>query len=564
MTFFLKIFILCTLAKIKEIQMITVSNKQVTVTFHDYDRSWNEAEKICENAGGKLYVEDSIERTTVLEKYKTDWNKNEDPWIGLHYPAIGTSDIFAWTNCFWLEYSNYKDDAEPKDTSKKKCIQSDKDGLGWKTHQCDHNHRFVCEKLGDDCLFNRRTGIPTKTVDFTLVTMTTLDKNACESKCLVKIENNRNCWGLNFYSALGSNNCALYFADDPFYFTDSATYDASTTDMSIKTCYSKALDTADDTSVGEDNSATPTEICSPYTDQTTTTTVPTTTSTTTTTEAPTTTTAAHTTTTEAPTTTTAAPTTTTAAPTTTTAAPTTKTAAPTTTTAAPTTTTAAPTTAAPTTTTAAPTTTTAAPTTTTAAPTTTTAASTTTTASPTTAAPTITTAAPTITTAAPTTTTAAPTTTTAAPTTTTAASATTTAATTTTTAAPITSSTATDAITSTSAACTCGCSDLSEFIGGYKSDPAWLNMTTEEKVAYLVVKLQVDKTKLSATIRKKTSAQDNRVVAKSVGYVAIAFICIVFGLMIVSDGIRFFKYITQEKVFSSNSVDHLEEEDSAL
>ncbi|XP_045188129.2 mucin-5AC-like [Mercenaria mercenaria] len=555
MTFFLKIFILCTLAKIKEIQMITVSNKQVTVTFHDYDRSWNEAEKICENGGGTLYVEDSTERTTVLEKYKTYWNINEDAWIGLHYPAAGTSDVFAWTNCFWLEYRNYKDNAEPKDTSKMKCVQSDKNGIGWKTHQCDHDHRFVCEKLGDDCLFNRRTGVPTKTIDFTLVTMTTLDKDACESKCLVKTENNRNCWGLNFYSALGSNYCALYFADDPFYFTDSATYDTSSTDMSIKICYSKTLDTADDTSVGEDNSATPTEICSPYTDQTTTTTVPTTTSTTTT-EALTTTTAAPTTTTAAPTTTPAAPTTTTAEPTTTTAAPTTTTAAPTTTTAAPTHTTAAPTTAAPTTTTATPTTTTAAPTTTT--------------ATPTTAAPTITTAAPTTTTAAPTSTTAAstataaPTTTTAAPTTTTAASATKTAAPSTTTAAPTTSSTATDAITSTSSACTCGCSDLSKFIGDYKSDPAWLNMTTEEKVEYLVVKLRVDKTKLSATVRKKTSAQDNRVVAKSVGYVAIAFICIVFGLMFVSDGIRFFKYITQEKVFSSKSVDHLEEEDSAL
>lgn len=57
-----------------EIKMLTISDTQVTVTFHDYTKTWNEAELICQANGGKLFVEDSIERSIVLEYYKSLWN----------------------------------------------------------------------------------------------------------------------------------------------------------------------------------------------------------------------------------------------------------------------------------------------------------------------------------------------------------------------------------------------------------------------------------------------------------------------------------------------------------
>jgi hypothetical protein len=56
-----------------EIEMITLSNKKLTVTYHNYQRSWNEAAAICDNNGGRLYVEDSAERTVVIEKYNADF-----------------------------------------------------------------------------------------------------------------------------------------------------------------------------------------------------------------------------------------------------------------------------------------------------------------------------------------------------------------------------------------------------------------------------------------------------------------------------------------------------------
>jgi hypothetical protein len=71
-------------------------------------------------------------------------------------------------------------------------------------------------------------------------------------------------------------------------------------------------------------------------------------------------------------------------------------------------------------------------------------------------------------------------------------------------------------------------------------------MTTEEKVEYFVVKLRVDKTKVSATLRKKTSAQDNRAISKSVGYVSLVFMCIVFGLMVLSDVTKFVQYVLKQ------------------
>jgi hypothetical protein len=45
-----------------------------------------------------------------------------------------------------VDYENYKNAAEPKDTSDKKCGQTNKNGIGWESHDCSHDHKFVCEK----------------------------------------------------------------------------------------------------------------------------------------------------------------------------------------------------------------------------------------------------------------------------------------------------------------------------------------------------------------------------------------------------------------------------------
>ena len=173
---------------------------------------------------------------------------------------------------------------------------------------------------------------------------------------------------------------------------------------------------------------------------------------------------------------------------------------------------------------------------------------TTTTAAPTTT--TTTTGAPTTTT----TTTAAPTTTK----TTTATTITKTTATTTTTAASKPTTT-TISQTTLPNSCSCNCSMLSKFVSSSQSNPEWTNMTTEEKVEYFVVKLRVDKTKLSTTERKKSSAKDDRAVSKSVGYLSIVFMCIEFGLLFLSDGTNLVRYLLKKLEGTQNSINNINE-----
>ena len=57
-----------------EVRLLTLSNQLITVTLHDYSKSWNEAQQVCEAEGGNLFVEDSEERSIMLELYKSSWN----------------------------------------------------------------------------------------------------------------------------------------------------------------------------------------------------------------------------------------------------------------------------------------------------------------------------------------------------------------------------------------------------------------------------------------------------------------------------------------------------------
>ena len=76
-------------------------------------------------------------------------------------------------------------------------------------------------------------------------------------------------------------------------------------------------------------------------------------------------------------------------------------------------------------------------------------------------------------------------------------------------------------------------------------------MTIEEKLEAIIARLRVNKKGLSATIRKKTSAEDNRVASVSVGVLATVFIAVVFGFLAAADAVNFVTYLhkaTQRKL----------------
>jgi len=115
--------------------------------------------------------------------------------------------------------------------------------------------------------------------------------------------------------------------------------------------------------------------------------------------------------------------------------------------------------------------------------------------------------------------------------------------TTTATASPTIAATSATSTTTTSS-CLCKCSDIGKLIRN--NAEAWANLTTAEKVQAITERLRVEKTQLTSTVRKKTSAQDNRAASQSVGYVAMAFVTVIFGSIVVIDALTLLRYIRKK------------------
>ena len=104
----------------------------------------------------------------------------------------------------------------------------------------------------------------------------------------------------------------------------------------------------------------------------------------------------------------------------------------------------------------------------------------------------------------------------------------------------------------TSTECSCSCNDVRNLYTNFSINPEYANLTTDEIVEKIIERLKVNKSSLSATIRKKTSAEDNRTSSVSVGVVAIVFMTLVFGFLSAADGINFVRYIIHKVKTSSD------------
>ncbi|KAL4232166.1 hypothetical protein ACF0H5_009741 [Mactra antiquata] len=457
--------------------MVTIRNTQTIITVHAYDKTWNEAEMICnQTINGTLYVEDSEEKRIVLQSYKDKsvWDTKTHVWIGLHYPSVlnsGTS--FGWTDCNLQEggFNNYLP-SEPKDSATMKCVLSDKTGGNWITTSCDSLEHFVCETVtGTECTYDAMSGTPPTDI---LTTITpSVDVNDCHTQCLHTINNVTNCWAITYDTS--NNLCTLYFLHDPFYLTTQLTSSGETT--YIKNCYTNAVVTTT-SSVATSVSSEPTQVCTEYTSSITSTASP-----------------SSSTVTEVTVSTTASPGTTLS---------------------------------------------------TTASPGTTlsTTASPGTTISSVSSTSTDSSSIPATTTSSTTTITSSISSTSTNP-----SSLPSSSSTPSTTAASFSSSSSTTT-TSPFSLCGCQCDFLSPLSSSFPKSDDWHNITIEEKVQYYVERLRVDKTILSSTSRKKSSAQDERAASKSVGYVSILFLAIILGLMVLSDLITFIQYL--KKVMARN------------
>ena len=115
--------------------------------------------------------------------------------------------------------------------------------------------------------------------------------------------------------------------------------------------------------------------------------------------------------------------------------------------------------------------------------------------------------------------------------------------------ANVTPTSAVSTVSQTPSNCACLCNDLKTLYRNFSIDPEFANLTSEEILEKIIEKLRVNKSTLSATIRKKTSATDNRPSSVSVGAVAVVFMATEFGLLVAGEGVQLATYVVQ-KMFS--------------
>ena len=91
--------------------------------------------------------------------------------------------------------------------------------------------------------------------------------------------------------------------------------------------------------------------------------------------------------------------------------------------------------------------------------------------------------------------------------------------------------------------CACFCNDLKSLCRNFSTDPEFANLTSDEILEKLIVQLRVNKSTLSATVRKKTSATDNRPSSVSIGVVAAVFLTTEFALFVIGDVAQLAVYV---------------------
>jgi hypothetical protein len=94
--------------------------------------------------------------------------------------------------------------------------------------------------------------------------------------------------------------------------------------------------------------------------------------------------------------------------------------------------------------------------------------------------------------------------------------------------------------------CWCRCESRASYWWGYHNN----NLTNEEKTAILDVEIRrirsellVEKKVLSSYVRARTSVQDERTSAESMGYLGIVLLSTIVGLFVLSDCLKLISFL---------------------
>ncbi|XP_071081554.1 uncharacterized protein [Haliotis cracherodii] len=252
-------------------------------TFYIYkdSRTWNEARQICESNGRRLAQIDNKQTVDALLAYANTahWTDNMQGhfWIGLN--RADNAPYHRWDHCESTDGSSFTFWAE-EPASDKKCVFAENDILRWKNEVCDSSsYQYLCQEDTGPCTYTDFSGTCKGPSHAEASVVPVVDVAECEDLCSNTLQNNLACWMYSY----DNPTCTLYFDTDPWACTQPSlaataktrvcfTFDAVTSSSSYSNSNSKPIINCDSYTTQPATTSTPTTTTPSTTTTTTTTT----------------------------------------------------------------------------------------------------------------------------------------------------------------------------------------------------------------------------------------------------------------------------------------------------
>ncbi|XP_067652498.1 serine-rich adhesin for platelets-like [Haliotis asinina] len=208
-----KLTVLFILAVVSCVQSDSLTGKQFYI--YNDNRRWNEARKICEDEGGRLAQIDNQQTLDALLAYAgtNHWKDNmvSHFWIGLN--RDDTAHNLRWDHCESVDSSSFTFWKDSSQDNTKLCVYAEKDKLGWISEVCDSSsYQYLCQKDAGPCTYTEFSGTCTGSGHDKISHVPLENVTQCEDLCSNTLQDELACWMYSY----DSHNCTLYFDKNPW------------------------------------------------------------------------------------------------------------------------------------------------------------------------------------------------------------------------------------------------------------------------------------------------------------------------------------------------------------
>ncbi|XP_067656400.1 uncharacterized protein [Haliotis asinina] len=132
----------------------------IKYTLYPGFKTWNEVYAICQAQDQHMLTPDTLTKYNYFQEIAADWKNNSlltnDYWTGLHQsqPNDNQSSLRWSSDCAPLGWAEWGAPTEPDHLATHRCIRlHDSEVSGFRTRACNSKYHTVCEKYTGECTF---------------------------------------------------------------------------------------------------------------------------------------------------------------------------------------------------------------------------------------------------------------------------------------------------------------------------------------------------------------------------------------------------------------------------